>query len=55
MSGSLLESVRGLIERTYRIRSGLTEIGPFVIGDLGQFFPRGIENPREDEMPFLDP
>ena len=35
MSGSLLESVRGLIERTYRIRSGLREIGPFVIGDLG--------------------
>jgi hypothetical protein len=35
VSGSLLESVRGLIERTYRIRSGLAEIGPFVIGDLG--------------------
>lgn len=35
MSDSLLESVRGLIERTYRIRSGLTEIGPFVIGDRG--------------------
>jgi hypothetical protein len=27
--------VRGLIERTYRIRSGLTEVGSFVIGDLG--------------------
>lgn len=35
MSDSLLESVRGLIERTYRIRSGLAEIGQFVIGDRG--------------------
>jgi len=32
---SLLESVRGLIARTYRIRCGLEEIGPFVIGDRG--------------------
>jgi hypothetical protein len=35
VSDSLLESVRGLIERTYRIHSGLTEIGSFVIGDQG--------------------
>lgn len=32
---TLLESVRSLLERTYRIESGLAEIGPFVIGDLG--------------------
>jgi len=35
VSEPLLEVVRGLIERTYRLRTGLTEIGPFVIGDAG--------------------
>ena len=30
MSCSLLESVRGLLERTYRIDSGLAEVAPFV-------------------------
>jgi hypothetical protein len=35
LSRSLLESVRDLIARTYRIRCGLDEIGPFVIGDRG--------------------
>jgi len=35
VSGSLLEGVRGLLERTYRIRSGLGPIAPFVIGDRG--------------------
>jgi hypothetical protein len=32
---TLLESVQLLLERTYRIRSGLGEIGRFVIGDAG--------------------
>ncbi len=32
---TLLETVRGLLERTYRIRTGLAELGPFVIGDRG--------------------
>lgn len=32
---SLLETVRGLIERTYEMRSGLGPLGPFVIGDEG--------------------
>ena len=31
----LLEGVAGLLERTYRLRSGLAEVGPFVIGDEG--------------------
>lgn len=37
MSGrrSLLEEVRGLLERTYHIDSGLRDLGPFVIGDCG--------------------
>jgi hypothetical protein len=46
VSVSLLEAVRGLIERTYRIRSGLSEIGPFVIGDLG--WRRLYAKPRDD-------
>lgn len=32
---TLLESVRGLLERTYRIETGLGELGAFVIGDEG--------------------
>jgi hypothetical protein len=32
---SLLDAVRGLLERTYRIRSGVSDLGPFVIGDAG--------------------
>jgi hypothetical protein len=32
---SLLESIRGLLQRTYRIRSGLSDLAPFVIGDEG--------------------
>jgi len=32
---SLLELVRGLLERTYRLESGLGDIGSFVIGDEG--------------------
>jgi hypothetical protein len=35
VSASLLESVHGLLERTYRIRSGLDALAPFVIGDAG--------------------
>jgi hypothetical protein len=31
----LLESVRGLLERTYRIETGLGDLGAFVIGDEG--------------------
>ena len=32
---TLLELVQGLLERTYRIDSGLAELAPFVIGDAG--------------------
>ncbi|MBZ5637364.1 MAG: hypothetical protein LAO51_01260 [Acidobacteriia bacterium] len=37
MSGavSLLETVQALLERTYRMRTGLSEVGRFVIGDEG--------------------
>jgi hypothetical protein len=35
VSGPLLEAVRGLLERTYRMECGLGELGPFVIGDAG--------------------
>ena len=35
MKFTLLETVRGLLERTYRIRTGLANLGSFVIGDLG--------------------
>jgi hypothetical protein len=31
----LLEAVRGLLERTYRLRTGLGDLAPFVIGDRG--------------------
>ena len=34
-AGSLLDSVHHALERTYRIRSGVHEIGRFVIGDWG--------------------
>jgi len=34
-AGTLLELVQGLLERTYRIDSGLDELAPFVIGDAG--------------------
>jgi hypothetical protein len=32
---SLLESVQSLLERTYRMRSGVLDVGRFVIGDEG--------------------
>ncbi len=35
MNRSLLETIRGLLERTYRIHSGLGELAPFIIGDRG--------------------
>lgn len=35
MKFTLLETVRGLLERTYRIRACLSDLGSFVIGDLG--------------------
>ena len=35
MSASLLELVRGLLERTYDMRSGLDDLGPYLIGDEG--------------------
>ncbi len=35
MKLTLLEAVGGLLERTYRIRTCLADLGPFVIGDLG--------------------
>jgi len=31
----LLETIRGLLQRTYRIRPGIAELAPFVIGDEG--------------------
>ena len=34
-SASLLDLVHGLLERTYRMRSGVTDAGRFVIGDRG--------------------
>lgn len=34
-AGSLLEVVQALLERTYRMRTGIGEIGSFVIGDAG--------------------
>lgn len=33
--GSLLETVQALLERTYRMRTDLADIGRFVIGDAG--------------------
>ena len=35
MKLTLLEAVRGLLERTYRIPPCLADVGSFVIGDLG--------------------
>jgi hypothetical protein len=35
MNLTLLEAVRGLLERTYRIPPCLADVGSFVIGDLG--------------------
>jgi hypothetical protein len=35
MRNSLLEVVRALLERTYRMRSGLADLSPFIIGDEG--------------------
>ena len=35
MKFTLLEAVRGLLERTYRIRTCLADLESFVIGDLG--------------------
>ena len=32
---TLLEAIRGLLERTYHIRTGIVDLGSFVIGDLG--------------------
>jgi len=32
---SLLDLVRGLLERTYDMRSGLDDLGPYLIGDRG--------------------
>lgn len=32
---SLLEAIQGLIERTYRMRTGVDDVGRFVIGDAG--------------------
>ena len=34
-SGSLLEAIAGLLTRTYRMRTGVTDLAPFVIGDEG--------------------
>jgi len=35
LRGPLLEVVRGLLERTFHMRSGLDALAPFVIGDRG--------------------
>jgi len=44
---SLLEVVQGLLERTYRMRSAVSEIGRFVIGDTGyrQLYAREVPAP----------
>lgn len=34
-AGSLLESVQALLERTFRMRTGVSDLGRFVIGDAG--------------------
>ncbi len=45
MSGSLLEAIRGLLERTYRMRSGLGDLAPFIIGDRGYERIYGLSGP----------
>jgi hypothetical protein len=32
---SLVETLQGLLERTYRMRTGLSDVGRFIVGDLG--------------------
>lgn len=45
MSAALLESVRAALERTYRMRSGIEDLAPFVIGDEGwrRFYDAGTK------------
>lgn len=35
MNGALLEVVRGLLERTYRLEPSLGDLGRYIVGDLG--------------------
>jgi hypothetical protein len=44
---SLLESVQSLLERTYRMRADLGDVGRFVIGDAGYRSLYGAERPVE--------
>src|SRR6185503_19378594 len=44
MPTSLLESLQGVIERTYDLDTGVRDIGRFVIGDAGyRFLYAGVE------------
>jgi hypothetical protein len=52
LNGPLLEVVRGLLERTFHMRSGLGALAPFIIGDRGYHAlygagrqPRGVGSP----------
>jgi hypothetical protein len=47
-SACLIESIRGLLQRTYLIQSGLSEIGPFVIGDEGYLRLYGSPHARRE-------
>jgi hypothetical protein len=40
---SLVETLQGLLERTYRMRTGLSDVGRFFVGDIGyrQFYGFG--------------
>jgi len=46
---SLLEAVQGLLERTYAMRSGLPDVGRFLVGDAGfrRFYGNGSELVRK--------
>lgn len=48
MAASLLDVVRGLLERTYAMRSGLDDLGPYLIGDEGyrRLYGGGAEDTR---------
>ncbi len=53
LRGSLLEAVQGLLERTYAMRSGLSDVGRFLIGDAGyrRFYGDEIVNAVEAAAP----
>jgi len=50
---TLLEAIQGLLERTYAMRSGVREVGRFLVGDAGyrRFYGDGVEPLRRVESP----